>query len=286
MQRPEATNPVRARLDALRGEGRKALCQFVIAGDPGPGLATDLALDSVAAGIDVIEFCIPFARSITDGPTIRAGYDRALAAGTTTTSALVEMARLAAHVPVVALADYRATVRPMGLDPFLDAAAGHGAGAVLLHGLPPLLQAPFCEGAAARGLGVVATAYPGSDDATITAAARRGTAFVYLVSSYGRSGGALDAPALADPIRRLRAAGAGPVGVGFGIRRAADHRSVFAAGADMTITGSAFTGLIAAHPDDPEALRRAWRGAVDEIVAARAQQPPGPNRRSDRDALV
>ncbi|MFV0386830.1 tryptophan synthase subunit alpha [Paracoccus sp. (in: a-proteobacteria)] len=281
----EAGNPVRNHLDRMRGAGQKALCQFLIAGDPTPELAGELAMASVDAGVDLVEFCIPFLRSITDGPVIQAGYDRALAGGMTTARALEAMSQLARHVPVVLLADYRATIAGMGVDPFLSAAADYGAGAVLMHGLPPLLQDSACAEAKARGLGVVATAYPQSSDQTVAVSARRGSAFLYLVSGYGRSGakggGRTDADQLATHVARMRAAGAGPVGVGFGIRDADDHRAVFRAGADLSITGSALTALVAEHGHDPGRLRREWTAALNGIAQAKQDwASPQPDRRN------
>ena len=265
----DLANPVRAALDRIAAEGRPALCQFVIAGDPDPATAADLAAASVAAGVDLFEYCIPFPRSITDGPVIRAGYERAIAAGMTPERALAGIAPLARHRPVVLLADWRATVLPMGgVEPFLDRAAAHGAGAVLLHGLPPLVQPQLGPAAARRGLGVVATAYPDSPAATLARAAREATAFLYLVSARGRSGGAPpDLAALAPVIARLRAEGAGRIGVGFGLKTAADHRAARDAGADLTICGSAFTALIDRHAGDRAALLRAWRAALLDLAS-------------------
>lgn len=269
MAPPLDTNPVRRHLDQLRHAGKKALCQFLIAGDPTPEEAEDLAMVAIDAGVDLFEFCIPFPRSITDGPVVQAGYDRALAAGMTFERALEAMSRLAKHIPVVLLADYRTTIAPMGVEAFMQAAADNGAGAVLPHALPPLLQDSADAEADMRGLGIVSTTYPGSDERTVTNSARRGTAFLYLVSSYGRSGGRIDPDALAQPITRLREASSGPIAVGFGVRNADDHRAVYSAGADMTITGSALTGIIGELAGNRSQLRQEWCQALTEIARAK-----------------
>ena len=274
-------NPVRAHLDALRTKGRKALCQFLIAGDPTPETAADLAQISVAAGVDVVELCMPFARSITDGPVVQAGYARALAAGMTLERALAAMAQLATRLPVVFLADYRATVAPLGLADCLARAAGHGAGAVLLHGLPPLMRPALIEAAAREGLGVVGSAYPRSAPETLAGQMADSSAFLYLVSSYGRSGGQIDTAHLSEQVARARALGDAPLAVGFGIRTADDHRAVFRAGADMSITGSAFTGLIAQTLTDPAALRAGWHDALTALARARDDAASAPTRSSE-----
>lgn len=267
--RAAAANPVRRRIDMRRGRGERALCCFLVAGDPDPATSDALADALVAHGVDVVEYCAPFARSVTDGEVVRTGYERALAGGTDLRRTLGGVARLARSAAVTLLADYRETVRPCGLDDFVSAARDHGAGALLVHGLPPLLGDALAEACEKRGVGLVATLYPGSDEATVSRALARASAFLYLVSAFGRSGGRADPAALAPMIRGLKARGDAPVALGFGLRDPDDHRAAFAAGADMTITGSALTALIGRHRDDPKALMRAWDEALAGLDAAR-----------------
>lgn len=267
--RQHETNAVHRRLDALRMAGKRALCQFVIAGDPSPDVAERLVGCSLKGGVDVIELCVPFQRSITDGPVIREGYQRALAAGMTVERALASLERLARSCPVVLIADYRETIRPLGLATFAGMAAEAGAGAILPHGLPAILMGEMDRAAVQAGLGTVSTCYPSSTAETKRLAARRGTAFTYLVSSFGRSGGKLNVAALKHPISQLREFGAGPIGVGFGIGTAQDHREVFAAGADMTISGSAFTQIVADNIGNDDETCRLWSVALAEIAAAK-----------------
>lgn len=266
---PAAGNAVRRSVDERRGQGEKALCCFLIAGDPDPATSEELALAVAGRGVDVVEFCVPFRRSITDGEVVRAGYERALAGGADLPGALASMARIAGPAAVTLLADYRETIRPTGLEAFVAMAADHGAGALLAHGLPPLLQDPLAEACERRGLGLVSTLYPGSDEGATKRALSRASAFLYLVSSFGRSGGRADPAALAPLIGELRARGDAPVALGFGLRGPADHRAAFEAGADMTITGSALTALIARNLGDPDALRRDWDEALAALDAVR-----------------
>lgn len=267
--RQHESNAVHQQLDALRGAGKRALCQFVIAGDPSPDVAERLVKCSLAGGVDVIEYCVPFQRSITDGPVIRQGYQRALAAGMTLERSLATLERLARVCPVVLIADYRETIRPLDLETFAGMAAEAGAGAILPHGLPAVLTGEMDRAAANAGLGMVSTCYPNSTAETKRLAARRGTAFTYLVSSFGKSGGKLNAAALKHPISLLREFGAGPIGVGFGIGTAQDHRNVFAAGADMTISGSAFTQIVTDNIGNDDETCRLWTVALAEIAAAK-----------------
>jgi len=260
---------VRKRLDALRAMGRRAICQFIIAGDPDPEINLQLIETSIATGVDVFEFCIPFKRSITDGPTIRSGYARALAAGVTVEQAFALMSEAAKRAPVVCLADFRETVRPLGIDLFLDKAHVHGAGAVLIHGLPPLMQQEFSHACAAKGLEQVGTVYSNSPEHTLRQSCANASAFLYLVSTFGKSGGNLDLSMLGDTIKRIKAVYDGPVAVGFGLKTPADHLAVLRKGADMTIMGSTLTAVIEKTAGNPKALFEAWETTLLGIVKAR-----------------
>ena len=68
---------LRARFEALRERGERALIPFVTAGDP--DLATTEAVFEavVEAGADVVEIGVPFSDPIAEGPTIQRASERA-----------------------------------------------------------------------------------------------------------------------------------------------------------------------------------------------------------------
>jgi tryptophan synthase alpha chain len=78
-------------------------------------------------------------------------------------------------------------------------------------------------------------------------AAATASAYIYLVSAFGKSGGGtpIDGVAVATAIDRLRGLGARvPIAVGFGIRTAADIVAVHRLGADAAIVGSALVSRV------------------------------------------
>ena len=267
----EVSNPVSAHLRKLKVQGKKALCPFMIAGDPTPQVSFDLVDVAVGAGADVLEFCIPFERSITDGPTIKAGYHRALSSGVDTEKALQLMEQAAQKLPVVCLADYRDTVRPYGLEEFLARAKGRGAGAILIHGLPPLLRPELITLVARLEMGLVNTVYPETPAPRLKDASETASAFLYLVSSYGRSGGAFEPCKVAALLNKARGARSGPIAIGFGLKSAADHAAAFRIGADMTIVGSALTKLTEDNLGHPDAILKAWDRALADLAKAKTQ---------------
>ena len=70
---------LKARFDALRTKGRKALIPFITAGDPNPDVTVPLMHELVKAGADVLELGIPFSDPMAEGPAIQRACERALA---------------------------------------------------------------------------------------------------------------------------------------------------------------------------------------------------------------
>jgi len=218
---------------------------FLNAGDPSGGDLEQLLLACDEHDVAAVELAVPFPDSPTDGPVVRRSAARALAGGATFASVLATVAAVRprlARTRVVLLADWAHSVRPLGLPAALARVAEAGSDAVLLHGLPPRLRDEYRATAAAAGLPVVTTCYHGrSSPQTLQDAAEHATAYVYLVSRFGRTGGSrpLDVPGLTDDVAALRAHRDVPVAVGFGVRGAREVRQVGATGADAAVIGSA-----------------------------------------------
>ncbi|MEV7186684.1 tryptophan synthase subunit alpha [Kitasatospora sp. NPDC093102] len=225
--------------------GRLGLALFLNAGDPADRL-TDLALMLDEQHVDVLELAVPFPNSPTDGPVIRRSAARALDAGTTLDTVLDTLADLTPrlhHLKVVLLADWSHSLRHRDPTHTARRAAAAGAGALLVHALPPRLRPTWQAALHDTGLPQVTTCYPASTPQTLHTAARDAHgAYVYLVAHYGRSGTtpATGHHTLTTTVTALRtAAPATPVAVGFGVKTAADLQAVAACGADAAIVGSA-----------------------------------------------
>ncbi|WP_407563177.1 tryptophan synthase subunit alpha [Streptomyces sp. 184] len=237
------------------------LALFLNAGDPGLDRTHDLLLLFDDLGVDCVELAVPFPDSATDGPVVRASAQRALAAGTGVDEvmALVERVRpRLRHTKIALLADWRYSVRPLGVEPFLRRSRSAGADAVLLHGLPPRAADAYWLAAEHTGQRVVTTCYANSPGDVLARAARHSTAYIYLVASYGRSGTAPppDPARLRPAVRALHRTAAAPVAVGFGVRTRHDVRAVGSLGAQAAIVGSALVGRIAqAHQQGGDLLR-------------------------------
>jgi tryptophan synthase alpha chain len=112
---------------------------------------------------------------------------------------------------------------------------------LLVHGLPPRLRSDYYAAARLNQLPIITTCYARSSVSVRTEAAANATAYLYLVSHYGRSGSRPVAGLgeLQPLIAELRAQATAPVAVGFGLRDHRDIQALAEMGADAAVIGSA-----------------------------------------------
>ena len=194
---------------------------------------------------------MPFPNSPSDGPVIRESADRALADGVDRDAVLafVESVRpQLSHLKIALLADWSYSIKDLPVREFVERVQGAGADGLLVHGMPPRLRPAYYETAADVGQPIVTTCYSSSQPAVIEEAADNGSAYIYLVSAYGKSGtvgppdhSALE-PVLRDPARthrhpdRRRLRRQDPT---------SDIEALGAVGADAAIVGSACVACVA-----------------------------------------
>src|SRR5207253_11066837 len=115
------------------------------------------------------------------------------------------------------------------------------------HAIPPRLRSGYYDTARAVVQPIVTTCYSSSEPPVIVEAADNGSAYIYLVSAYGKSGtvGPPDHSALVPVLETLRARTDIPIAVGFGVKTRADIEGLGAVGADAAIVGSACVARVA-----------------------------------------
>lgn len=225
---------------------QRALCLLVMAGDGGIAQTRRLLTCCVENGVDAIELCAPFPNAFTDGETVRQAHRRALAQGVVWQDLLPLIAEFSAHLHIVALLDYSHVFARQDATGILQRLREAGAAAVLPHGLPPRLRSAFYCAAADVGLPVVGTLYPHSSDAVRNDVLQQSGGFIYLVSHFGRSGGAVPQPQLIRrEVSRLKAESCLPIALGFGLKSASDVAAAFELGADIAIVGSQACAVVA-----------------------------------------
>lgn len=242
---------------AARGEG--AFIPFVMLGDPDPERSLRVVRTLVAAGADALELGLPFSDPVADGPVIQAAARRALDSGARRADgwAIVRAVRDGHPGLPIGLLVYGNLVCHREPAAFYREAAGAGVDSVLVADVPVAESGPVAGAARAAGVAPVFIAPPNADDARLHAIADAGEGYTYVTSREGVTGVdrelRRDASAL---IARLRALGAAPPVLGFGIATPEQVRAALAMGAAGVISGSAVVRRVAAHADDPAALER------------------------------
>jgi tryptophan synthase alpha chain len=250
--------------------GRPGLALFLNGGDPPLDVLRNLVLMLDAARVDCLELAIPFPDSASDGPVIRASASRALADGVDADAVLGFIAGVRpelTHLKIALLADWSYSIKRTPLPEFLAAVKRSGADGVLVHGLPPRLRTQYYDAAREIGQPIVTTCYATSEPAVLDEAAEHGSAYIYLVAAYGRSGtvGPPDHAALVPVMKRLRATSTVPIAVGFGVKTKGHIEGLGAIGADAAIVGSECVARVAAAQAAGRAVVDDFKGLLAEL---------------------
>lgn len=226
----------------LKASGRKALIPYLTAGYPTPEASAD-ALRSVADVADIIEVGVPFSDPLADGPTIQRSTFEALRHGMTLAGTLELISRTRPGPPVV-IFSYLNPILQYGVERFLHEAEQLEVAGLILTDLPaggdPALESTIQH----SGIDLVRLVAPTTRANRLQHAVNDAQGFVYLVARLGVTGarGAL-ALDLEESIRRVRAATALPIAVGFGISTPQQARTVGQM-ADGVVVGSALVDIL------------------------------------------
>ncbi len=230
-----------------------------------------------ACGVDCLELAVPFPDSPSDGPVIRESARRALDDGVDREAVLAFVASVRpelSHLKIALLADWSYSIKGTPLREFLERVQAAQADGLLVHGLPPRLRPEYYEAADVVGLPIVTTCYASSEPAILHEAAEHGSAYIYLVASYGRSGtvGPPDNSALVPVMEVLRARTDVPIAVGFGVKNRSHIEALGAVGADAAIVGSTCVACIAEARAEGRDVVEAFEGLLVDLGAAKSLQ--------------
>lgn len=258
---------VRARIEAVRDEGRAALVIYLPAGYPDMGGSRECIEAAVEGGADLIEVGFPYSDPLMDGPAIQAANQVALDAGYTPVDDLAMCTELTAavDVPVLVMTYYNIAWHFRGTERLGDFAAAcrdAGLAGAILPDLPAGEGGPWRAIAAQHDLETVFLCSPTSTDARLDAVAEASTGFVYATSTLGVTGVRSSLSDRARPlVERLRPRTDKPICVGIGVSTPDQAREV-AGFADGVIVGSAV--VRAAGEGGPTAVK----ALVADLAAA------------------
>jgi tryptophan synthase alpha chain len=263
---------------ADRQQGRPGLALFLNAGDPPLDVLMDLIRMLDEQRIDCLELAVPFPDSPTDGKVIRRSAQRALDAGMDLDTVLSFLADIKAHlrhIKIALLVDWSHSIKGTPMREFLERAKAAGAHGVLVHGLPPRLREEYYSAAREIGQPIVTTCYANSQAEVLAEAAEHGSAYIYLVAHYGRSGdvGAPEPGELGPIIANLRSQTETPIAVGFGVKDRSHIDALEAVGADAAIIGSTCVARVGAARMNRRDIVEDFRGLLVDLGYAEPAPP-------------
>lgn len=243
---------IRTRFETLARSGRKALIEFITAGDPTPEATVALMHALVASGADILELGVPFSDPMADGPVIQRSSERALAHGTTLRR-VIDMVRefrvSDAETPVV-LMGYLNPIEAIGYQQFAALAGAAGVDGVLTVDLPPEEADSLVAMLAGNGLDPIFLVAPTTSNERLARIGASARGFLYYVTLKGVTGSdKLDVAAVRARVAELRRHTALPIAVGFGIKDAVSARAA-ADCAEGVVVGSALVARVEAAGAD------------------------------------
>jgi tryptophan synthase alpha chain len=255
---------IEQRFAARRAEKRAVLIAYLVVGEPSVDDSVACALAAVRGGADVLELGVPFSDPTADGPVIAAAQYRAIHNGGSLRAAFTACAtiRRECDVPIVLMTYYN-PIFAYGDERAVAEARRVDADGFLVVDLPPEEGALLRKRAVESELSIIQMIAPTTGREREPRVLAGSTGFLYYVSVTGITG--TGAAPLRDAGREaaaLRERAKLPTVVGFGIRTAADVRTVMAEGADGVAVGTEIVKRIAAAGD-----RAGREHAVETLLA-------------------
>ena len=182
-------NRIDACFNTLSKEHKTAFIAYITAGDPTLDYTEELVMKFEEAGVDIIEFGVPFSDPVADGVVNQEAAQRALKHNVSLHDivARIKTLRARTQIPLV-LFTYFNPVLAYGLASFATDAADAGVDGVLCVDLPPEEAVEYRQCLNGKDIATVFLAAPTSTAERIEIIARASTGFVYYVSRHGRDG--------------------------------------------------------------------------------------------------
>jgi tryptophan synthase alpha chain len=249
--------------------GKNGLIAFVNAGDPNIDITKEILHVLKESGVDVVELCVPFENSFTDGQIIQRSHNRAIESKTSLLKVLdlVRWSNENIGIPIVLLADYSYTVKPITIKYFLNYCKDYGVCANLLHGIPPRIKQSYIDISQETGIETILSIYLETDKDIRKMTYSNAQGFIYIVSKYGQSGSKVEFDQdMVSKLSMLRNETTMPLAVGFGIKTKKHMDIVYRAGIDACIVGSTIVSLIEENIYQPTNVAKAIEKYINSII--------------------
>ena len=232
--------PISKYIEGKNNSGKKILSVFLTAGFPDKNNFSQLALNILNAGADMLEIGFPFSDPLADGPIIQHSSQTALDNGINLKSTFnyLKEIRTETGKPII-LMGYANPVLSYGIKRFADDAKLCGANGVIIPDVPIEEYDNFFDNSF-DSLDTILLITPTTPDNRIKMIDEKSSGFIYCVSVSGTTGvHQQDKSSSIDFIKRTRnAVKKNKTLVGFGISNEEDAK-LYAPYCDGVIVGSA-----------------------------------------------
>ncbi|MGB0373064.1 MAG: tryptophan synthase subunit alpha [Opitutales bacterium] len=249
-------------------EKRAAFIAYICAGDPDAASSLAASKALVDAGVDLIEFGVPFSDPLADGLTNQLAAQRALESGATHESVFDQVRAVREYAPDLPIIfyTYYNLVFSQGEESYVKMAKEAGVDGILMLDLPPEEAGEFLEICEKHEMATVFIVAPTTPESRVESICKATTGFVYYVSRAGVTGErATLVSDLSERVATIRKHTDLPVAVGFGISKPEHVREVGEI-ADGVIVGSALVNCIGANTDDQAALVSSLREKAETLI--------------------
>lgn len=233
-------NKIKTHIEKINSYNRKALSIFLTAGYPSHNNFTDLALNILENGADILEIGIPFSDPLADGPVIQASSQNALETGITLKDVFNYCEKIKAKTdkPIV-LMGYANPILKYGVNKFCADASNSGVEGLIVPDVP-LEEYNSFYSAEFENLEKILLTTPVSPDKRIKEIDNKSEGFVYCVSVTGTTGARnnFDDSVLTNLKRTYSLVSKNKMLIGFGIS-SAENIKTFTPYCDGVIVGSA-----------------------------------------------
>lgn len=251
-------------IDRCSAENRAALVAYLPVGFPTFEGSLDAVRCLVDAGVDMIEFGIPYTDPVMDGPVIQEAADLALAQGTRPRDVMRAIESLSDLDAALLVMSYYNPILAYGVDAFARDLASAGGAGVITPDLTPDSGAEWIAASSAHEVDRVFLVAPSSPRERLEYVVQSTEGFVYAASTMGVTGLRSSVGAAAeDLVARTRAAGAPRVCVGLGVSNG-EQAADIGRFADGVIVGSAFVRALLGA-ESPAAGRAALTALVRDM---------------------
>jgi tryptophan synthase alpha chain len=244
---------IKEKFQNLQKNNKKALINFVVAGDPDYDLSLEIMHNLVKNGTDIIEIGLPFLDPAGDGPIIEEASKRSVHNGATLKKLfnLVEKFRQNDQITPIILMGYYNPIYYFGDKKFCQRAKESGIDGLLIVDLPLEESYKIHQIAKNNDLDIINLISQNSSEERIKKICQNSSGFIYLVSILGITGTKEADIAKNIPfINHIKKYSDLPIAIGFGIKNPNIAKQMSQLDIEAIVVGSSLVEIITNNLED------------------------------------